>query len=284
LRKLVKAKFFDRYLDGLLRALGHKVPFTALRGRILPTIFVVFCIYSTFFYSVNKTLNLAVLMSNSTATASYTQFAKFGTYCAHAADILSMLLSSFVSGIAFTLYLLTFSALHNEYAQFHDEVMKAIDNGQISIHENGNALDERHSHLIRLTRMCNLEMRELLGISFVFGLFANVSISFVSGSFASSLSSLDQINVYNWTILSLLLVVLSLKKPYDLHYKIEDTKDHLAMERSLWLDTEQNYHVKRMVERVTNVGYYSIRPILFNVIFIGEFAFVVIWVGLKVVN
>ncbi|KAH7693981.1 hypothetical protein AAVH_38978, partial [Aphelenchoides avenae] len=79
--------------------------------------------------------------------------------------------------------------------------------------------DIRHSQLLRLVRHCNLGTRDFAGISFVFGLFANVSIGFISGAFSASMPTFDKINAYNWTILSVFVLVVALKKPYDLHYK-----------------------------------------------------------------
>lgn len=54
-------------------------------------------------------------------------------YSFDALNVLTMLMSAYFSAVALTLYILSFTTACSEYNVFHEEVSKAIANGDINV-------------------------------------------------------------------------------------------------------------------------------------------------------
>lgn len=54
-------------------------------------------------------------------------------YSLHALEVVTMLLSTYFSAVALTLYILSFTTLYGEYSAFHESVLKALEGSDINV-------------------------------------------------------------------------------------------------------------------------------------------------------
>lgn len=54
-------------------------------------------------------------------------------YSFDALNVVTMLMSAYFSAVALTMYILSFTTACSEYNEFHAEVAKAIENGDINV-------------------------------------------------------------------------------------------------------------------------------------------------------
>nr|CAD2176638.1 unnamed protein product [Meloidogyne enterolobii] len=169
--------------------------------------------------------------------------------------------------------------------------MPAIENGQIINPNIFNQIEMSISSLLILSHNIS-NLLASLGMSlFMNAIFLNISAGFISGGGGegsgggegnSSLlyNIIYHINNINWSVLSIVLLIYTLKGPYDVHSIIQEIKDQLLLNENIWDNNEETKlrfceRTKNLVKRIEGIKIHRIDQQLFNLVFIAQM--VLLW-------
>ncbi|CAK5065306.1 unnamed protein product [Meloidogyne enterolobii] len=110
----------------------------------------------------------------------------------------------------------------------------------------------------------------------------NLSFNFLKIKGSSSLlyNIIYHINNVNWSVLSIVLLIYTLKGPYDVHSIIQEIKDQLLLNENIWEKNDETKlkfceRTKNLVERIEGIKIHRIDQQLFNLVFIAQM--VLLW-------
>uniref|UniRef100_A0A915DB27 Gustatory receptor n=1 Tax=Ditylenchus dipsaci TaxID=166011 RepID=A0A915DB27_9BILA len=121
------------------------------------------------------------------------------------------------------------------------------------------AFDSQLIDFISLIKHCNTKTEPLITISFMCAMFSYVVSTFAVRSFKHDFNPLQNITFYNWMMLSLMFVFITLVPLAKLHTKMRDTKNLILLEKAIWkeYDPEVFAIASNMVKRIDMVDYES---------------------------
>jgi len=105
----------------------------------------------------------------------------------------------------------------------------------------------------------NLTTEPLVTVSFISAFFSYVVSTFAVRAFKDSFSTLQYVTFYNWLVLSLLFVFITLVPISKLHSKMRDTKNLILLEKVIWKEYDQEIYTlaTNIVMRIDKVDYES---------------------------
>uniref|UniRef100_A0A1I8B4Z4 7TM_GPCR_Srx domain-containing protein n=1 Tax=Meloidogyne hapla TaxID=6305 RepID=A0A1I8B4Z4_MELHA len=202
--------------------------------------------------------------------------------------LFTSLISAYIGAISLGIFHISFKTVLLHWEIFKKELfMPSIENGQIINPNIFNQIEISVSSLLILSHNIS-NLLSSMGMSlFENSVFLNLSAGFISGGGGegsgegnSSLlyNIIYHINNINWSVLSIVLLIFTLKGPYAVHSIIHEIKDHLLLNENIWNNNNEIKlceRTKNLIQRIEGIQIHRIGQQLFNLVFIAQM--VLLW-------
>ncbi|KAH7706899.1 CRE-SRR-5 protein [Aphelenchoides avenae] len=181
----------------------------------------------------------------------------FGTQSLWVADVLIQVWTAFCSATMLVLYFLTNNALVGEYESFNKELKEASKNGRLQDADLLTKYGARQLEFLDVIKFANDALGGVATFTWLVGLIVLAVTGVTMRGFAEEMAPLETTVVINFMVLGLLFLLIRLKRPAALFRKVQEAKNILLFERSIWSTCEENLHdaANNIVSRIQGADY-----------------------------
>ncbi|KAH7695093.1 CRE-SRR-5 protein, partial [Aphelenchoides avenae] len=252
--------FFNEFAQRLALVLKNKtcsspqVRFT--KAHVLMALFVAFYVYSCVFYGVENFFDYEEVTSKVNHTAQFRN-SMFGNQSLWIADVFIQVWTAFCSATVLVLYFLINNAMVGEYANFNRELKEASKNGSLQDAELLTKYGARLLEFLDLVKYANDALGGVATFTWLVGLVVLAVTGATMRGFREEMGPLEMTVVLNFMILGLLYLLIDLKCPATLFGEVQETKNILLIDRSIWNQREGELlnTANNIISRIQAVDY-----------------------------
>ncbi|KAH7708469.1 CRE-SRR-5 protein [Aphelenchoides avenae] len=163
----------------------------------------------------------------------------FGIQSLWVGDVLIQDWTASCSATMLVLYFLTNNALVGEYENFNKELKEACKNGQLQDADLLTKYGARQLEFLEMIKFAKDALGGIATFTWLVGLFMLAVTGASMRGFGEEMGPLEKTVVINFMVLCLLFLLIDLKRPAALFREVQETKNILLFERSIWNQCEE---------------------------------------------